>query len=195
MAAIVRTLYTTDDVLIEGIKLDRNDALEVLYKRFYATVLHLVISNNGSEHDAKDLYQETVLIVYEKFRYGNTELTCSLKTFIYSIARNLWLKKLKEKGSGNVSITDNESFLNLTDEMENADNNEKLHEQISVALNNLGEPCRSLIEDFYLKGLNMSSITEKYAYSNSDTAKTQKYKCLMRLKKMFFNTTNEDKED
>ena len=97
MAAIVRTLYTTDDVLIEGIKLDRNDALEVLYKRFYATVLHLVISNSGSEHDAKDLYQETVIIVYEKFRYGNTELTCSLKTFIYSIARNLWLKKLKEK--------------------------------------------------------------------------------------------------
>lgn len=195
MAAIVRTLYSTDDVLIEGIKLDRNDALEVLYKRYYSTVLHLVISNNGTEHDAKDLYQETVLIVYEKFRYGNTELSCSLKTFIYSIARNLWLKKLKKNGSGNVSISDNESFLNLVDDMENAESNEKIYEQISSALQNLGEPCRSLIEDFYIKGMNMLSITEKYAYSNSDTAKTQKYKCLMRLKKMFFNTPNADEED
>jgi RNA polymerase sigma factor (sigma-70 family) len=195
MAAIVRTLYTTDEVLIEGIKLDRNDALEVLYKKHYSTVLHLVISNNGTEHDAKDLYQETVLVVYEKFRYGNTELSCSLKTFIYSIARNLWLKKLKTMGSGNVSITDNESFLNLAEDNENADNNEKIYQQISGALINLGEPCRSLIEDFYIKGLSMVSITEKYAYSNSDTAKTQKYKCLMRLKKMFFNKPNAEEED
>jgi len=192
MSAIVRTLYSNDDVLVEGIKLDRSDALEVLYKKYYNSVLHLVISNNGDEHDAKDLYQETIIIVYEKFRYGNTQLTCSLKTFIYSIARNLWLKKLKGKQKGNVSITDHESFLNLATDLENATDNEKLFTQIEGALVNLGEPCRSLIDDFYMKNLSIANITEKYAYSNTDTAKTQKYKCLMRLKKMFFSTDKEE---
>jgi RNA polymerase sigma factor (sigma-70 family) len=192
MAAIVRTLYATDELLIEGIKLGRNDALEVLYKKYYTTVQHLVMSNNGSDQDAKDVYQETMIIVYEKFRFGNTDLTCSLKTFIYSISRNLWLKKLNGKFSSTVSIEDNESFLNLSDDMAQANNNEALYTKIEQALDGLGEPCRSLIEDFYLKGLNIAGITEKYAYNNSDTAKTQKYKCLLRLKRMFTNTTNED---
>jgi RNA polymerase sigma factor (sigma-70 family) len=194
MAAIVRTLYATDDLLIEGIKLDRNDALEVLYKQYYASVQHLVIANNGSEQDAKDIYQETIIIVYEKFRYGNTVLSCSLKTFIYSIARNLWLKKLNSVHKKSISIDDKDSFLDLGDDMQQAQNNEHLYSQIEKAMDTLGEPCRSLIEDFYLKGLNISGITEKYAYNNSDTAKTQKYKCLMRLKRMFLNNPNEEED-
>lgn len=194
MAAIVRTLYATDELLIEGIKLDRNDALEVLYKKYYTSVQHLVIANNGSEQDAKDIYQETIIIVYEKFRYGNTILSCSLKTFIYSIARNLWLKKLNGVQKKSISIDEHESFLDLSDDMSQAQSNEHLYSQIEQAMETLGEPCRSLIEDFYLKGLNISGITEKYAYNNSDTAKTQKYKCLMRLKRMFLNSTNEDED-
>jgi RNA polymerase sigma factor (sigma-70 family) len=194
MAAIVRTLYATDELLIEGIKLDRNDALEVLYKKYYTSVQHLVIANNGTEQDAKDIYQETIIIVYEKFRYGNTILSCSLKTFIYSIARNLWLKKLNGVQKKSISIDEHESFLDLSDDMSQAQNNEHLYSKIEQAMQTLGEPCRSLIEDFYLKGLNISGITEKYAYNNSDTAKTQKYKCLMRLKRMFLNSTNEDED-
>ena len=194
MAAIVRTLYATDELLIEGIKLDRNDALEVLYKKYYTSFQHLVIANNGTEQDAKDIYQETIIIVYEKFRYGNTILSCSLKTFIYSIARNLWLKKLNGVQKKSISIDEHESFLDLSDDMSQAQNNEHLYSQIEQAMETLGEPCRSLIEDFYLKGLNISGITEKYAYNNSDTAKTQKYKCLMRLKRMFLNSTNEDED-
>lgn len=194
MAAIVRTLYATDDLLLEGIKLDRNDALEVLYKKYYASVQHLVIANSGTDQDAKDIYQETIIIVYEKLRFGNTTLTCSLKTFIYSIARNLWLKKLNRTNKKSVSIEENESFLDLSDDLHQAQNNEHLYLKIEQAMESLGEPCRSLIEDFYLKGLNLASITDKYAYNNSDTAKTQKYKCLMRLKRMFLNdiSTEED---
>jgi hypothetical protein len=93
-----------------------------------------------------------------------------------------------------ISIDEHESFLDLSDDMSQAQNNEHLYSQIEQAMETLGEPCRSLIEDFYLKGLNISGITEKYAYNNSDTAKTQKYKCLMRLKRMFLNSTNEDED-
>ena len=50
----------------------------------------------------------------------------------------------------------------------------------------LGEPCRTLLEDFYIKASSMQDITEKFGYTNADNAKNQKYKCLMRLKKMFF---------
>ena len=50
----------------------------------------------------------------------------------------------------------------------------------------LGEPCSELIKDFYINKLSMEQIAEKFGYTNADNAKTQKYKCLQRLKKYFF---------
>ena len=56
------------------------------------------------------------------------------------------------------------------------------------ALENLGEPCKTIIQDFYIHNLSMQDICEKFGYTNTDNAKTQKYKCLQRLKKLFFQS-------
>ncbi len=50
----------------------------------------------------------------------------------------------------------------------------------------LGEPCRTILEDFFIRGYSMQQITDKMGYTNADNAKNQKYKCLLRLKKIFF---------
>ena len=57
---------------------------------------------------------------------------------------------------------------------------------MDVAISKLGEPCKSLIEAFYLQKKNMQEIADDFGYTNADNAKNQKYKCLMRLKKIFF---------
>jgi hypothetical protein len=59
-----------------------------------------------------------------------------------------------------------------------------------VAIEQLGEPCRTLLEDFYMGNLTMEQISEKFGYTNADNAKNQKYKCLQRLKKIFFDGKN-----
>jgi DNA-directed RNA polymerase specialized sigma24 family protein len=58
------------------------------------------------------------------------------------------------------------------------------------ALNSLGEPCKSLLEGYYLKDLDMQTLAKDFGYTNADNAKNQKYKCLMRLKKLFFSQYN-----
>ena len=55
-------------------------------------------------------------------------------------------------------------------------------------LKKLGEPCKTIIEDYYLHSRSMQEICEKFGYTNADNAKTQKYKCLQRLKKLFFQS-------
>lgn len=61
------------------------------------------------------------------------------------------------------------------------------------SMSGLGEPCRGIIEDFYIHDLSMEAISEKFGYTNADNAKNQKYKCLQRLKKLFFaKYKNED---
>ena len=54
------------------------------------------------------------------------------------------------------------------------------------AIGNLGEPCKSLLEAYYLRKMNMQEIAFSFGYTNAENAKNQKYKCLMRLKKIFF---------
>ena len=58
------------------------------------------------------------------------------------------------------------------------------------ALNSLGEPCKSLIEAYYIHKKGMTDIAAQFGYTNADNAKNQKYKCLMRLKKLFFAQYN-----
>ena len=53
--------------------------------------------NGGSKDDAADLFQETVIVLYQKVKAGNFDLQCLLKTFLYSVARRLWLKKLQQQ--------------------------------------------------------------------------------------------------
>ena len=54
------------------------------------------------------------------------------------------------------------------------------------ALEKIGEPCKSLLEAFYIEKKSMPEIAASFGYTNADNAKTQKYKCLVRLKKIFF---------
>jgi hypothetical protein len=51
----------------------------------------------------------------------------------------------------------------------------------------MGEPCKTILEDYYIRKMSMQDISEKFGYTNAENAKNQKYKCLMRLKKLFFD--------
>ena len=54
------------------------------------------------------------------------------------------------------------------------------------ALSKVGEPCKGILEAFYINKKQMQEIATLFKYTNADNAKTQKYKCLTRLKKLFF---------
>jgi hypothetical protein len=63
---------------------------------------------------------------------------------------------------------------------------EKRMDVIRKSLEALGEPCSNIIRDFYFHDFTVDQIRDKFGYTNNDNAKNQKYKCLQRLKKIFF---------
>jgi RNA polymerase sigma factor (sigma-70 family) len=110
-----------------------------------------------------------------------------VKTFLYSVARRLWLKRLSEKNRYVGKITDYEDFTDFSEaETEDVDESEKKFKQMEQALTQIGEPCQTILRDFYINKYSMQEIAEKMGYTGTDNAKTQKYKCLQRLKKLFF---------
>jgi len=181
----------TDDELLTGLANGSDDALTQLYRRYFPMVLHLITTNNGNEDDAKDIYQETLVVLYEKVRAGSFDLHSQLKTYIYAVSRRLWLKQLAQKSRYmvrdiDVDATDATAAGQVGDDLVDHEERNRQFELMGESLGRLGEPCRTLLEDFYIRHLSMQDITEKFGYTNADNAKTQKYKCLMRLKRLFF---------
>jgi RNA polymerase sigma factor (sigma-70 family) len=74
----------------------------------------------------------------------------------------------------------------VEEDIEEHERRDEEFELMEKAISNLGEPCKSLIEAFYIQKRNMQDIASQFGYTNADNAKNQKYKCLMRLKKIFF---------
>lgn len=180
-------VVSSDEEIIQALRNNDNSVLNVLYKLYFGSINHFIITNSGSEDDAKDIFQEAVIVFYQNIKDQNFELNCKIKTYLYSVSRLMWLKRIKKASAVVGKITDFEGFISIDDsEAALMEEREMQFSKMSAALAELGEPCKTLIEDFYVKQLSMSQISEKFGYTNADNAKTQKYKCLMRLKKLFF---------
>jgi RNA polymerase sigma factor (sigma-70 family) len=146
----------------------------------------LIINNNGTADDAKDIFQEAMIVLYEKARSGTFELNCLIKTYVYSVARRLWLKRLQQANRYNGEISGSEAAVPVEDDIGEHARRDADFEMMEKAILSLGEPCKSLLEAFYLQKRNMQEIATSFGYTNAENAKTQKYKCLVRLKKIFF---------
>lgn len=180
------------DDLIVSIRNGDEQALRQVYKKHYAVVAHMVMNNAGSLQEAKDVYQETIIVFYENIRKEGFELKCQLKTYLYSVARRIWLKQLERKKKFDAGLVDSDEYVDLVVDQE--DRREEQYTAMNTALDGLGEPCRSILKDFYLNRQSMDEITLKFGYTNTDNTKNQKYKCLKRLKKLFFDAyRSEDK--
>lgn len=175
-----------DLILLEGVAAEDKGSVEQLYRQYYLMIQSMVLANAGSKDDAADLFQETIIVLYEKIKNGNFELQCLLKTFLYSVARRLWLKKLQQQQRYMSQPDGLEETVPVEDEMES---HLKLQNDFYImesAMSKVGEPCKSLLQAYYLQKKQMIAIAQEFGYTNADNAKTQKYKCLVRLKKLFF---------
>lgn len=176
----------TDREVVLGILNNSDEALNKLYVGYYPMILQFILNNNGDEEDAKDVYQEAIIVLYNKIKSGEFELSSKLKTYIYSVCRRIWLKKLSKESKKATNVADFEDIEAVETDMEMHEEKDMQFDKMQEALQLLGEPCKTIIQDFYIHSLSMQDISEKFGYTNTDNAKTQKYKCLQRLKKLFF---------
>lgn len=177
---------STEIALLKNLAKNDRHAVATIYKEHFKMVQTLIINNNGTQDDAQDIFQEAMIVLYEKAKSGTFELNCQLKTYIYSVCRRLWLKKLQQQQRYYPELGGLAETVPVEDEMEALGQlNNELH-LMEKAMQHLGEPCRSLLEAFYLQKQNMTDIASHFGYTNADNAKNQKYKCLARLKKLFF---------
>jgi len=179
-----------EQLLLRGLANDDSKAIDTIYRDNFSTVQAFILNKNGTYDDARDIFQEAMITLYEKAKSESFVLTSQIKTYIYSVCKRLWLKRLQQMGRYVAAGEGLEEILPVEMDLEF---HEKRNVEFAImerALNSLGEPCKSLIEAYYIHKKGMTDIATQFGYTNADNAKNQKYKCLMRLKKLFFAQYN-----
>ena len=179
-----------EQALLQGLANNDSRAIETIYKQNFNMVQSFVLNNNGSYDEARDIFQEAMIALYEKTKSESFVLTCKINTYVYSICRRLWLKRLQQLGKFSGSVDSFEETVSVEEDLEVHQKRNAEYNIMERALGSMGEPCKSLLEGYYVKKKDMQALAKEFGYTNADNAKNQKYKCLMRLKKLFFAQYN-----
>jgi len=163
----------TDKELFERICKGDESALEIVYQKHYRMMMRLVQNNSGTEQEAKDIYQEAVVVFWQKAVSGNLVLTSKISTYIYSICLNLWRKELDRKKRHTNEEHDRPHFQQQEQE-------EKVR-IVRESIDQLGDTCKKVLSYYYFDGMSMQEIADRIGFANPDTAKTKKYKCKKKL--------------
>jgi RNA polymerase sigma factor (sigma-70 family) len=84
----------TTEIIIDGIRNQDKTILKAIYYTYFPSIKKLIEDNSGNEQDAKDIFQETLIIFYRKIKAGNLKIHTSFKAYIFAACRKLWLKEL-----------------------------------------------------------------------------------------------------
>ncbi len=148
-------------------------ALDIIYQKYYRMMTKLVITNSGTEQEAKDIYQDALVVFWQKSVSGNLVLTSKISTYLYSICQNLWRKELDRKKR--LSNEEKDSI-----EIQDHDKVERA-KLINLCIDQMGDTCKKVLMYYYFDGLSMQDIADKLGFANTNTAKTKKYKCKQKL--------------
>ena len=184
----------TDQQIVATIKdssvKNSESALNCVYRSYYSMIESFITQNNGTKDDAKDVFQETVISLYNNVKNDKYSPDSKLSTYLFSISKNIWYKKLRKKGR----------MSNLEDnEHQQIPSGEDIHSQIEYSeqqiligklLHKVGQECGKVLKLFYFEKMRMVKIAAKMDYSSEQVAKNQKSKCMKKLRVVILSNDN-----
>ena len=176
----------TETELLAGIKRKDRQTFSYMYQHFAPKILGYVLKNSGSETDAKEVIQETLLKVWQKVQDGKYESRGKLKSYVVSVGVNTWLETLRNRKRKKTDrLADKEWQLADDGDIDLHQKVEKYKslDAIYVALNQLGEPCKSLIQSFHFEEIPLKEIAQQEQIEYNSLRK-RIFDCRKKLRKL-----------
>lgn len=174
---------TTNTLAIDDFKTDSNAAFGILYQKYFIYIKKFILTNKGNTQDAEDIFQDALLILYEKLHTDNFKAYTCLANYLSGISKNLWLKKLRaQKNSLHIApnyYSENQEEINLAIE-----NERDYHDKLNDYINAISSHCQNLIQDIFIKNKTIEEVQSKYRYSSRHNAQNQKHKCVEQIRKI-----------
>ena len=157
---------------------------EDLYTLYYPTVELYILKSSGTIEDAKDIFQDAIIILLEKLEREDFVLTASLKTYIVAICKNIWLKKYRDKKTQHfvqIDETNNNSFFEEVDLF--IENEKTLADKLTILMSKISSHCDRLLNKMFFFKNNSADIQKQFGYTSIHNLQKQKHKCIQQIKK------------
>jgi RNA polymerase sigma factor (sigma-70 family) len=153
----------SDIEIIEDLCNRKGEVVHYLTDRYLPMVRLMVYRMGGTAEDAKDIFQDALIILLYKIDKNELVLTCRFKTFLYSVCLNLWKSVLdKRSAAANYLIrhTENEIAADFSEAYDM-----KLYENIFYDMYETLDPVCQKILKFYWEDYSPREIALKLGYS------------------------------
>ncbi len=170
-----KTSYSHLDALAKG----EEKGLREIYRQYLPRISKLITGNGGSGEDARDVFQDALIVLYEKACDPGFKLTSSFYTLLYGICRNIWGNRLQRKSRTEVTLESPDKYR-LSEDMEKAIEQEEENAVFWEAFERLGDDCQRLLRLFFEK-VKMEDIAETMGYGSTSYAKKRKFQCKEQL--------------
>lgn len=170
-----------DQRYLQGIVNGDSTIIEEIYSKYSNSILKLVQKHHGTAEDARDVFQDSIIVILKKARQSDFQLTSSFLTYFYAVCRNVWWKILKKNHSNTVTI---EPELGLMDngDIEEAVLRRERHQFYLSKLATLSGSCRQILE-LHMEGKRVKEIVKIMGLSSESYARKRKFNCKEQLLK------------
>lgn len=178
---------TLEDFLI-SYQTDRTECLESVYKSQLSICQSWINKNFKKQpQETKDILIDAIVILSENANMNKINASSTLvSTYLLGICKNLIKQSNKNQPLYVVLDNDVKDDFNIEEFTTKLENEAFQIKTLEECLENLGHPCSTIIKEFYLNQLKQEKITTLMGYQNGNVTKSMKYKCLNRLKILFF---------
>ncbi len=182
----------SDNDLVEMLK-DSNEALTIVYKKHKEYCFNFMKTMFDDMDEIYDIYQDAVIVFYEKVISPSFILSCSIQTYLNSICRNqvlLRLKKRNKQAFMRINTGDEDFLENISDWYDDSDQikNDRVTilEVILTEMKESASKCYEILVRFFYQNQSMEKIADCMEYTNAANAKNQKFRCQEKLKSEMF---------
>ncbi len=184
--------------LLDSIKSGNSKTLEKLYdENRKPFIIWSSQFYQCDEEDAIEVFQKAFTIFYFNVKDGKlVELTSSIKTYLFSIGKNLFREKFRDKHNKVVDIDDtaysgviNEKIDgNILDEYQK----EHQREVVKKLLDEIGDPCKTLLTLIFIHSYSVDAVVEEMNYSDERVVRKRKSLCLKKMREIAAGQKNSD---
>ncbi|WP_179830088.1 RNA polymerase sigma factor [Spirosoma fluviale] len=168
-----------DTLFINGLRTGDAVLLKEIYSRFFSGIKQMIQTNAGSLDDAKDIFQDALMIIYRQALRPDFTLTVAFYTYLYSVCRKLWLKQLRNRSTkGEVEITET---MDIMEEglLEAITRNEQ-YKLYQDNFRKLGDDCQKLLR-LFMEDRSVKELMALLGYSSESYTKKRKFQCKEKL--------------
>ena len=174
----------TESQLMDGILHSESHVINFIYQKFYGKVENFLVGKGGNPEHIKDVFQEAMIVIYQKVSEKGLILTCSFSTYLFAVCKNIWMHDLRRNRYQ--TVEDSNMDVLAEDEGQDEEMQDNLKALFRSHFSQLSEGCQKLLK-MHFNRVPLADIQRIFGYSSEHYTSDRKYRCKQSLYKRIIN--------